>query len=175
MIIRGGGRDELIASSSQQQGKILLAGNGGSAGDAQHVAGEFLSRFNVSRVPLAAIALTADTSVLTAVGNDFGYEEVFARQVLGLARPGDILIAISTSGRSPNILRALEAGRASSCTNIGFGGRHSAMASFCDIYLEVPSSSPSLIQQVYMVAAHAICGEVERQMFIRHEAKSGQV
>ena len=92
-------------------GKILLAGNGGSAGDAQHLAGEFVCRFNFDRAPLAAIALTTDSSVLTAIGNDYGYEHVFERQVLGLGRPGDMLLAISTSGRSPNIIRAIEAAR----------------------------------------------------------------
>jgi D-sedoheptulose 7-phosphate isomerase len=155
-------------------GKIMLAGNGGSAGDAQHIAGEFLSRLNFDRAPLAAIALSTDTSVLTAVGNDYGYEKVFERQVLGLGRPGDVFIAISTSGRSSNILRALEAARSKGCTNIGVGGMRSVMADLCDIYLEVPSRSTPLIQQVYMVALHAICGEVERVIFSDRQFKSAQ-
>ena len=107
--------------------KMLLAGNGGSAADAQHLAGEFLSRLNYDRAPTAAIALTTDSSVLTAIGNDYGYDRVFERQVLGLGVPGDVLIAISTSGRSPNILRAIEAARArgwsSSASPAGAGAR----------------------------------------------------
>lgn len=149
-------------------GKLLLAGNGGSAGDAQHIAGEFLSRLNFDRAPLPAIALTVDTSVLTAVGNDYGYEKVFERQVLGLGRPGDVLIGISTSGRSPNVLAALAAARGKGLTTIAFGGAGGGeMAALCDIVLAVPSSSTPQIQQIHMVAAHAICGVVEERIFGR--------
>ena len=116
--------------------KILLAGNGGSAADAQHLAGEFLSRLNYDRAPAAAIALTTDSSVLTAIGNDYGYERVFERQVLGLGIPGDVLIAISTSGRSPNILRAIEAARCQGLVVVGFTGRSGGeMAARCDLCL----------------------------------------
>jgi D-sedoheptulose 7-phosphate isomerase len=104
--------------------KILFAGNGGSAGDAQHLAGEFLSRLNYDRAPVAAIALTTDSSVLTAIGNDYGYEWVFERQILGLGRPGDVFVGISTSGRSPNSLRAIEAARRKGLTVVGFTGSH---------------------------------------------------
>src|SRR5579885_2560687 len=100
-----------IVACLEGGGKVLLAGNGGSAGDAQHIAGEFLCRLNYDRAPIAAVALTTDSSTLTAIGNDYGYEHVFSRQVLGLGRDGDALIAISTSGRSPNVLRAVEAAR----------------------------------------------------------------
>jgi D-sedoheptulose 7-phosphate isomerase len=103
--------------------KVLLAGNGGSAADAQHLAGEFVGRFNYDRAPVPAIALTTDSSALTAIGNDYGYDHVFARQVLALGRPGDVLIAISTSGRSPNILKAIAAARASGLLVIGFTGK----------------------------------------------------
>src|SRR5947208_9814203 len=117
--------------------KVLLAGNGGSAGDAQHLAGEFLSRLNYDRAPIAAIALTTDTSVLTAVGNDYGYERVFERQVLGLGRPGDVFLGISTSGKSPNILRALDAARGARVTTIGFSGSHGGeMGGRCDLLLK---------------------------------------
>src|SRR5579872_3424170 len=109
-----------IAHCFKAGGKILLAGNGGSAADAQHIAGEFLSRLNFDRAPLMAIALTVDTSVLTAIGNDYGYELVFERQVKGLGRPGDVFIGISTSGRSPNILRALRKAREIGVTTVGF-------------------------------------------------------
>jgi D-sedoheptulose 7-phosphate isomerase len=146
-------------------GKLLIAGNGGSAGDAQHIAGEFLSRLNFDRAPLAAVALTTDTSVLTAIGNDYGYEHVFERQVRGLARPRDVFIAISTSGRSPNILRALAAGREMGTVNIGVGAAAGEMRRDCDIYIGVPSTSTPMIQQIYMVAAHALCGTVEQALF----------
>jgi D-sedoheptulose 7-phosphate isomerase len=119
-----------------------IAGNGGSAADAQHVAAEFLSRFGFDRNPLPAIALTTDTSVLTAIGNDYGFEHVFERQVRGLGRKGDVLIAISTSGRSPNIIAALKAARATGMTTIGFSGSAGEMHALCDSFLAVPSKEP---------------------------------
>ena len=151
--------------------KVLLAGNGGSAGDAQHIAGEFLSRLNYDRAPLAAVALTTDTSVLTAIGNDYGYELLFERQVLGLGRPGDVFIGISTSGRSPNILRALEAARRSGLTTIGFTGKRGGdMADSCDLCLRVPSDSTPLIQQLHITVGHIVCGLVEERLFPREVA-----
>jgi D-sedoheptulose 7-phosphate isomerase len=144
----------------------MLAGNGGSAGDAQHIAGEFLSRLNFDRAPLAAIALTVDTSVLTAIGNDYGYEQVFERQVRGLGRPGDVFIAISTSGQSPNILKALGAARDLGLKTVGFtGAKPSSMGQLCDLTLVAPSTFTPLIQQVHLTAAHIICGMVERKIF----------
>src|SRR5437764_5668102 len=110
---------ELAAKALRNGGKLLLAGNGGSAGDAQHLAGEMLSRLYYDRAPCAAIALTTDSSVLTAIGNDYGYERVFERQILGLGSPGDVLIVISTSGRSPSLLRAIGAARENSLTVVG--------------------------------------------------------
>src|SRR5713101_3501421 len=152
--------------------KLLLAGNGGSAADAQHLAGELLSRLNYDRAPLAAIALTTDSSVLTAIGNDYGYDRVFERQVLGLGHPGDVLIAISTSGRSPNILKAIAAGRANKLVVIGFTGISGGdMAPHCDLCLCVPSDSTPIIQQVYMTVGHIVCGLVEERLFPRASAK----
>jgi len=147
--------------------KLLIAGNGGSAADAQHIAGEFLSRLNFDRSPLPAIALTADTSVLTAVGNDYGFERTFERQVRGLGKPGDVFIAISTSGRSPNVLAALKAARECGLTTIGFTGTAAdgAMQPLCDHCLAAPSPETPLIQQIHIVAAHAVCGLVERSLF----------
>src|SRR5579863_2876243 len=113
---------DTVTRAFRAGGKVLIAGNGGSAADAQHIAGEFLSRLHFDRNPLPAVALTTDTSVLTAIGNDYGYDRVFERQVRGLGRPGDVFIAISTSGRSPNIIVALQAARAIGVTNIGFSG-----------------------------------------------------
>jgi len=148
--------------------KILIAGNGGSAADAQHIAGEFLSRLNFDRNPLPAIALTTDTSVLTAIGNDYGFELVFERQVRGLARTGDVLLAISTSGRSPNILAGLVAARAAGVTTVGFtGSSDSPMLALCDIAVRAPSDSTPQIQQIHIVAAHAICGLIEQELFGR--------
>lgn len=146
--------------------KLLLAGNGGSAADAQHIAGEFLSRLNYDRAPAAAIALTTDTSVLTAIGNDYGYEKLFERQILGLGNPGDVFIAISTSGRSPNILRAIDAARQKQLIIIGFTGKSGGdMSSRCDLCLRAPSNSTPLIQQIHITAAHIICGLVEERLF----------
>jgi len=147
--------------------KLLIAGNGGSAADAQHIAGEFLSRLNFDRNPLPAMALTTDTSVLTAVGNDYGFEQTFARQVRGLGKPGDVFIAISTSGRSPNVIAALQAARDGGLATIGFTGTaaNGAMQPLCDHCLAAPSAETPLIQQIHIVAAHAICGLVESNLF----------
>ncbi len=133
---------EVTTNALRSGGKLLLAGNGGSAGDAQHLAGELLSRLYYDRAPCAAIALTTDSSVLTAIGNDYGYDRVFERQILGLGCPGDVLIVISTSGRSPNILRAIGAAREKRLTVVGFTGRTGGeMAALCDLCLHAPSDS----------------------------------
>lgn len=159
---------ERVAGALAGGNKLLLCGNGGSAADAQHIAGEFLSRLNYDRAPAAAIALTTDSSVLTAIGNDYGYERVFERQVLGLGRPGDVLIALSTSGRSPNILRALDAARGHGLATIGFTGKHGgAMPARCDLCLRAPSDSTPLIQQIHITAGHIVCGLVEERLFPR--------
>lgn len=157
-----------IAEALARGNKLLVAGNGGSAADAQHIAGELLSRLNYDRMPTAALALTTDSSVLTAVGNDYGYEHVFARQILGLGRKGDVFLAISTSGRSPNVLRAIEAAKRQGLTVIGFTGKTGgAMAGICDIVLHAPSDSTPLVQQVHITAAHIVCGLVEERLFPR--------
>ena len=146
--------------------KLLLAGNGGSAADAQHLAGEMLSRLNYDRAPAAALALTTDTSVLTAIGNDYGYDRLFERQILGLGCPGDVFIAISTSGRSPNILRAIDAARQKQIVTIGFTGRIGGeMPARCDLCMHAPSDSTPLIQQIHITAGHIICGLVEERLF----------
>jgi len=157
---------EAIGIALQGGGKLLIAGNGGSAADAQHIAGEFLSRLMFDRAPLAAIALTTDTSVLTAAANDFGFDTVFERQVLALGRPGDVFLAISTSGRSRNVLLALDAARARGVVTMGFcGGQIEAMARRSDLLLAAPSERTAIIQQIHIVAAHIICALVERAMF----------
>ncbi len=147
-------------------GKVLFCGNGGSAADAQHLAGEFVSRFNYDRHPLGAVALTTDTSVLTAIANDYGYERLFERQVLGVGRPGDVLVGISTSGRSPNILRALEAGRRTGLVTVGFtGNQREAIEQHSDIVVRIPSRSTPKIQEGHIVVGHALCALVESMMF----------
>ena len=158
----------VIATALTDGRKLLLAGNGGSAADAQHIAGEMLSRFNHDRAPLSALALTTDSSVLTAIGNDYGYERLFERQILGLGCPGDVFVAISTSGRSPNILRAIDAARQKRLVAVGFTGRSGGeMASRCDLCLHAPSDSTPLIQQIHITAGHIICGLVEERLFPR--------
>ena len=157
---------ERVARTLSDGGKVLLAGNGGSAADAQHIAGELVGRLNHDRAPIAAIALTTDSSVLTAIGNDYGYERVFERQILGLGRPGDVLIAISTSGRSPNILRAVAAARQQRLTVVGLTGRTGGeMASLCELCLCAPADATQLIQQIHITAAHIICGLIEGRLF----------
>ncbi len=157
---------EAVERCFRSGGKVLLAGNGGSAGDAQHIAGEFLSRLNFDRDPLPAIALTTDTSVLTAVGNDYGFDRVFERQIRGLGVGGDVFIGISTSGRSPNVLRALKAAREKGLTTVGFAGADPRdMGPLCDFLLLAPSLRTPLIQQIHIVAAHILCGQVEQTLF----------
>jgi D-sedoheptulose 7-phosphate isomerase len=154
---------DAMAAALARGGKILLCGNGGSAADAQHIAGELLSRYEFDRAPMAAVALTTDTSVLTAIGNDYGYEQVFERQVLGLGQKGDVLVALSTSGRSPNVLRAIEAAKKAGLVTIGFTGANGGdMASRCDFMLRAPSDKTPVIQQIHITAAHVICGLIER-------------
>ena len=156
---------QTIESSMRTGGKLLIAGNGGSAADAQHLAAEFLSRYLVDRRPLPALALTTDSSVLTAVGNDYGFEHAFERQVRGLGRPGDVFLAISTSGRSPNILRALETAREIGLVTIGFSGaEETEMRGLCRFFLAAPSRETAIVQQIHIVAGHAICALVERAM-----------
>jgi D-sedoheptulose 7-phosphate isomerase len=155
---------DAIAAALRAGGKVLIAGNGGSAADAQHIAAELLSRFAIERRPLPAVALT-DPAVLTAIGNDYGFERVFERQVRGLGRRGDVFLALSTSGRSPNMLVALKAAREGGLVAIGFTGQQgTALHALCDLCLVAPSEETAVIQQIYMTAAHAICALVERDL-----------
>lgn len=147
-------------------GKVLLAGNGGSAADAQHIAGEFVSRFAFDRPGLPAIALTTDTSVLTAIGNDYGYERVFERQVQALGMRGDVFFGITTSGRSPNVVRALEQARAKGLVTVGMtGNRGGPLHDLCDHVLAVPSPDTPRIQEGHIVLAHTVCLLVEERIF----------
>lgn len=153
-------------ASLRAGGKILLAGNGGSAADAQHIAGEFVSRFAFDRPGLPAVALTVDTSILTAIGNDYGFEKLFARQVQAHGNKGDVFIGYSTSGKSPNVLRAFEEARGAGLICIGFTGKAGGrMSELCDYLLEVPSLETPKIQEGHLVLGHILCGIVENTMF----------
>ena len=156
----------VIALSSGH--KVLFAGNGGSAADAQHLAAELVSRFAYDRPGLPAFALTTDTSALTAIGNDYGYERLFARQVEAVGAAGDVFFGISTSGRSPNVLTALDVARARRLVTVGMTGRTGGdMAQRCDHLLRVPSDSTPRIQEGHIAMGHAICQIIEEQMFPR--------
>ena len=151
----------------QSGGKMMLAGNGGSSADAQHIAGEFVSRFAFDRPGLPAIALTTDTSILTAIGNDYGYEKLFARQVQAHAQKGDVFIAYATSGKSPNVLAALIEAKSRGVICIGMtGNRGGPMKDLCDHYLAVPSIDTPKIQEGHAVLGHILCGLVERALFM---------
>ena len=142
--------------------KLLLVGNGGSAADAQHIAAEFTGRFVKERKPLAAIALTTDTSALTAIGNDYGYNQVFARQVEALATSGDVLIAISTSGNSQSIINAIEKAREAGCAVIGLTGNDGGdMDGKCDINIIVPATVTARIQEIHILIGHIFCKAVD--------------
>ena len=157
---------ELCGGALKSGHKILFAGNGGSAADAQHLAAELVGRLDGDRPGLAAVALTTDSSVLTALGNDYGYEEVFRRQIQAIGAAGDVFVGISTSGRSKNVLRALEEARAKGLVRIGMTGAGGGqMATMCDVCLEVPTASTQKIQEGHIIIGHIICGLIERQIF----------
>ena len=156
---------ECIWESMQQGGKLLLCGNGGSAADAQHLATECMVRLEAERPPLPAIALTTDTSLLTAAGNDQGFETIFARQVAGLGRPGDVLLAISTSGNSLNVVRAVEAAQQRGLHTLGLLGKDGGrLKDMVHIALVVPSSNTQRIQEVHITVGHILCGALERRI-----------
>jgi D-sedoheptulose 7-phosphate isomerase len=146
--------------------KVLFMGNGGSAADAQHLAGEFVSRFNYDRPGLSAFALTVDTSVLTAIGNDYGYERVFERQVQACAKQGDVLIGLSTSGNSPNVVKAFEQARAMGIFTVAMtGATGGKMKDLCDVCVRVPSTETPRIQECHITLGHIVCGMVEMLIY----------
>ena len=155
----------MVCESFRRGGKLLLCGNGGSAADAQHLATECMVRLQAERRPLPAIALTTDTSLLTAAGNDWGFETIFARQVEGLGQAGDILLALSTSGNSRNVLRAVEAARCCDIRTIGLlGHTGGALRERVDLAVVVPSSNTQRIQEVHITIGHILCETLERQV-----------
>jgi len=152
--------------SLKRGGKILFAGNGGSAADCQHMAGEFVSRLNFDRPGLCAFALTVDSSVMTAIGNDYGFDQVFSRQIESSARETDVLIAYSTSGNSANILRAVESAKKIGTFTLGMtGDRHGRLDDLCDLCIQVPSGYTPHIQEAHLIIGHILCGIVETRMF----------
>jgi D-sedoheptulose 7-phosphate isomerase len=154
---------EACARALEEGHKILLAGNGGSAADAQHIAAEFVGRMTIDRSPLPAIALTTDTSVLTATGNDYGFEHVFVRQIQALGNEGDVFIGITTSGGSPNIIRAMQAARQKGLVTIALTGeRPTPLSELADFLLQVPSARTQNIQEVHIMMGHTMCSLAER-------------
>lgn len=153
--------------------KILSCGNGGSAGDAQHFSAELLNRFEVERPPLPAIALTTDTSTITAIGNDYSYDEIFSKQILALGQPGDILLAISTSGNSKNVIKAMEAALSRDMTIVALtgkdGGAMAGLLGLNDVEIRVPSNVTARIQEVHLLAIHCLCDNIDRTLFPQDE------
>lgn len=156
------GAGQAILGCLQQGGSVFFCGNGGSAADCQHLAAEFTGRFVRERAPLAGVALTTDSSALTAIGNDYGFEEIFARQIAGLGKPGDCLVAISTSGNSRNVIRAVEAAKIIGVATIGLLGRDGGMLKeICDMAVVVPSETTARIQEMHILIGHSWCEAVD--------------
>ena len=160
----------LIVASLKSGGKLMLCGNGGSAGDSQHLAAEFLGRYSKERPPLAAVALTTDSSTLTCIGNDYSFGEIFSRQVAGLGRAGDCLIAISTSGNSENVFQAVKIANKLGIKTIGMvGASGGRLRQSCDLCIVVPSSVTAHIQEAHIMIGHVICGQVEIELGLLYE------
>lgn len=156
---------ETVTAALKAGGTVFFCGNGGSAADSQHLAAELLGRYRLDRAPLAAVALTVDTSALTAIGNDFGFDDVFARQLGGLGRRGDVLVALTTSGNSPNVLRAVAQAKDMGVTVLGFtAGTGGALAAAADICLTVPAGRTDRAQEMHIACGHMICEMVEEAM-----------
>jgi D-sedoheptulose 7-phosphate isomerase len=154
-----------LAAALQAGGKVMFCGNGGSAADSQHLAAELTGRFVKDRRPLAAIALSTDSSALTCIGNDYGFEDVFDRQVRGLGCPGDVLIGISTSGNSPNVLKAFQSAHAMGITTVGLLGRDGGkIRALSDMTIIVPSWTTTRIQEAHIMIGHVLCAEIEAQL-----------
>jgi D-sedoheptulose 7-phosphate isomerase len=161
---------EQMTKAFRQGKKVLLFGNGGSAADAEHIACELAGKFTLFRDPLPAIALTTNTSSLTAIGNDFGYEEVFARQLRGLLAKGDVVIGLSTSGASPNVIRAIEEANRQGAVTVAFTGAKGKLRESAQQVLSIPSTDTPRIQEAHMLAGHIICGLVEKSLFGRAQS-----
>lgn len=155
----------MCANAIQRGNKVLFAGNGGSASDAQHLAAELVGRYKHDRPSIAGIALTTDTSALTAIGNDYGYDEVFARQLAGLGQSGDVFVAISTSGNSANVLRACEVAKEKNIAIIGMSGAKGKLREVADVCLDVSAPETATIQECHIMLGHILCDLVEQALF----------
>jgi len=162
----------VITASLKKGNKILLFGNGGSAADAQHLAAEFVNRFMIERPPLPAIALTTDTSIITSIGNDYDFVQIFAKQIRALGQPGDVAIGMSTSGVSPNVLRGLETAKKMGLVTVGFTGRDGGqISSAVDHCLNVSANSVPRIQEVHITLGHVICELVDYRLFQKPDTR----
>ena len=159
----------ILVSAFSQGNKVLILGNGGSAADAEHFAGELGGKFYADREPLPAIALTTNTALLTAIANDYGFRDVFARQVRGLAKEGDVVIGISTSGNSPNVLKAMKQARECGAVTIGLTGRGGALGDYVDYLVSVPSSDTPRIQEIHLTICHILSYLVEEALFAENK------
>ncbi len=170
--------EELLMAATaciKNGGKILFFGNGGSAADAQHLATELTARYKTDRAPIAAIALTTDTSALTAIGNDFGFDQLFARQVSALGKKGDLAIGISTSGKSRNVINAFTEARKMGIVTVGFTGKTGGdLAPLCDILVNVPSTTTARIQEMHITLGQMLCGALEINLGLVDEAKAAK-
>jgi D-sedoheptulose 7-phosphate isomerase len=163
---------EAITAALKAGNKILLFGNGGSAADAQHIAAEFVNRFIIERPPLPAIALTTDTSVITSIGNDYDFSEIFSKQIRAIGQPGDIAWGISTSGNSPNVLKGLEMAKKMELITVAFTGKDGGdIAKIADFSINVSSNSTARIQEAHITASHAICELVDIKLFQKPDYK----
>lgn len=156
---------EKISDSISSGHKLLLFGNGGSAADAQHIAAEFVNRFRIERPPLAALALTTDTSILTSIGNDYSFDDIFSKQILALGGAGDVVLGISTSGNSKNVIKAIEAAKDKGLFTIVYTGRGGRLVSLADMVFAVESDVTARIQEVHITLGHIICELVDRNLF----------
>ena len=154
-----------IVKALNSGNKILLFGNGGSAADAQHIAAEFINRFQIERLPLAALALTTDTSVITSIGNDYSFDDIFTKQIQGLGKKGDIALGISTSGSSTNVINGVKAAKKMGCKIIGFSGEKGELKELADFPFCVNSKKTARIQEVHILLAHILCDLTERNYF----------
>jgi D-sedoheptulose 7-phosphate isomerase len=161
-IIKAAG---MLASCITSGNKVLIFGNGGSAADAQHLAAEFVNRFQIERPPLAAIALTTDTSILTSVGNDYHFDEIFSKQIQALGKKGDVAWGISTSGNSPNVLKAVTAAQKIGITTIGMTGRAGKLGAYADLVFSVESDTTARIQETHIMLGHIVCDLLERKLY----------
>ncbi len=163
---------DVLTGALKAGNKILIFGNGGSAADAQHIAAEFVNRFIIERPPLPAVALTTDTSVITSVGNDYDFSEIFAKQIRALGQPGDVAWGISTSGNSPNVIKGLETAKKMGLITLAFtGGDGGSVGQIADLLLNVSSNSTARVQETHITASHAICELVDMKLFQKPDLK----